>query len=104
MCLLNAAQFSNRGIKLENSFSTLIFERCLDFVRAGAENPADSPIISFTTIMSTAAGRMSSSAIVYGAPYISGFYVLPCKMLANHCLVLMPAYKSRLLDLLLIYT
>jgi hypothetical protein len=54
--------------------------------------PPDSPIIMFTTI-STAAGRMSSSAIVW-ASYILRFYVLPSKMLAKHCLLLMPAYRD----------
>src|SRR6218665_3996805 len=57
--------FSNRGIKLEISFSTLIFERYLDFIRASLEDSADSPIIGLA--ISTAAGRMSSSAIVWGS-------------------------------------
>jgi hypothetical protein len=43
--------------------------------------------------IATAAGRTSSSAIVW-ASYILQFYVLPFKMLAKHCLVLMPAYKN----------
>jgi hypothetical protein len=33
------------------------------------------------------------SAIVW-ASYILQFYVLPCKMLAKHCLALMPAYRN----------
>jgi hypothetical protein len=53
--------------------------------------PADSPIIMFT--ISTAAGEMSPSAIVW-ASYVLQFCVLPCKTLAKHCLVLMPAYKT----------
>jgi len=42
MSLLIAAHFSNRGNKLEMFFSTLIFERYVDFIRASAENPVDS--------------------------------------------------------------
>jgi hypothetical protein len=53
--------------------------------------PAGSRIIMFT--MSTAAGKMSSSAIVWGF-YILLFYMLIWKMPAKHCLVLMPAYKN----------
>jgi hypothetical protein len=49
------------------------------------------PMIMFT--ISTAAGRLSSSAIVW-AYYILRFYVLPCKILGKHCLVLMPTYKN----------
>jgi len=69
----------------------LIIERySADFIRASVENPEE-----FT--ISTAAGRMSSSAIVW-APYISRFYicgtyVLPFEMLAKHCLILMSDYK-----------
>jgi hypothetical protein len=53
--------------------------------------PADSPIIMFT--ISTPASKMSS-VIVWGLLTFLRFYVLPCKMLAKHCLVLMPAYKN----------
>jgi len=52
--------FSNRGFKLEISFSTLILERYLDFIRVSAEKS----ITRFNK--STEAGRMSSSAIVWG--------------------------------------
>jgi hypothetical protein len=49
--------------------------------------PADSPIIMFTT--STAAGRISFAS-VWGFLH----FAILCKMLAKHCLVLMPVYKN----------
>jgi len=70
----------------------LIFERYLDFIRASVENPADSPIIRFT--ISSAAGRMSSSSIVWGSLHFAILHVCATLYNGSKALLGIDAYKK----------